>query len=221
MNLPSTIVLLLLIALCGPAKAQLIWHKGEITLVTSIRLTGELCYQPQTNTLVFRMAGKLRVYQAYELERFRYTESTTSLVHTFAPYEILQKNGETQSIIFEELLAEGEVPLLQLPAQYGVRQTPRPDLPYTQKSSWKTPKPWFVWLNGHLVAPDEFVETELDNLVATAPEVVKQWASQFSRPAAPKALARWLTQFNIRVARSQTQSSPMITDQTRPFSMNN
>jgi hypothetical protein len=58
---------------------------------------------------------------------------------------------------------------------------------------------------------------ELDNLVATAPEVVKQWASQFPRPAVPKALARWLIYFNIRVARSQLQSGPMITAQTRPF----
>ena len=217
MNLPSTIVLLLLMALCGPAKAQLVWHKGEITLVTSIRLTGELCYQPQANALLFRMADKWRVYQAYELHQFRYTDSTTSLVHTFAPYEILRKNGETQSVIFEELIVGADVQLLELSAQYGVRQTPKPDLPYTHKSSWQTPKPRFVWLNGQLVAPDEFVETELDNLVATAPEVVKQWASHFPRPANPKALARWLTYFNSQVARSQSQSRPMITAQTRPF----
>ncbi|GAB3642813.1 hypothetical protein [Spirosoma arcticum] len=94
-------------ALSGPAKAQLVWHKGELTLVTSIRLTGELCYQSQANALLFRMAGKWRVYQPYELHRFRYTDSTTNRVRTFAPYEILRKNGDTQSVIFEELIGGG------------------------------------------------------------------------------------------------------------------
>lgn len=215
MNFSSAITLLLFLTLCGPAKAQLVWYKGEVTLVTTIRLTGEVCYQPQANAVLFRMAGKCRFYQAHELEQFQYTDMTT--VHRFAPYEILLKNGETQSVLFEELTAAGaEVRLLELPVQHGAGQAPRPDLPQLHKSSRKTLKPWFVWFNGGLVAPDEFVETELDGLIATAPHAVQQWASHFPRPVQPKALARWLTRFHSQVTRSQSQGNSATIAQTKP-----
>lgn len=217
MNVLSTITLLLLMALCGPAKAQLVWYEGEVTLVTSIRLTGEVCYQPQANAVLFRMAGKWRVYQAHELERFQYTDLRA--IHRFASYEILQKNGETRSIIFEELNATGpEVQLLALSVHHGAQRTTRLlKLPRARKSSWQTPEPWFVWIHGRLVAPDEFVETELDGLIATSPDVVQQWASRYARPADPMALARWLLRFHGQVAQSQSPGNPPTIAQARPF----
>ncbi|GAB3642814.1 hypothetical protein [Spirosoma arcticum] len=74
-----------------------------------------------------------------------------------------------------------------------------------------------MWLNGQLVALDTFVETEIDDVIATAPETVQQWASHFPRPANPKELARWLTYFYGRVARLQSQSSPRVIAEMRPF----
>ena len=214
MNSLSTIPLLLLIALSGPAKAQLLWYKGELTLVTSIRLTGEVCYQPKANAVLFRMAGKWRVYQAHELEWFQYIDMTT--IHRFAPYEILGKNGETQSVLFEELTVAGaEVRLLELPARYGTRQTLQLALPYPNKEAWKTQKHWFVWFNGQLVALDTFVETEIDGLVARAPNAAQHWDRHFPRPANPKALARWLTLFYRQVVRSQSQKSPNVVAKMR------
>lgn len=205
-------------ALSSPAKGQLVWHKGEVTLVTGIRLTGELCYQPQTNALLFRMEDKWRVYRAYELHRFRYTESASDRVRTFAPYEILRRNGETQPVIFEELSAAGaDGRLLELPAQYGARQTLQLALPRIRKAAWQTPKRWFVWLNGQLVGLDSFVETEIDGVIATAPETVQQWANHFPRPDHPQALARWLGSFYGRIAQSQSQSKPRIIARTNPF----
>ena len=200
----------------GLAKAQLVWYKGEVTLVTTIRLTGEVCYQPQANAVLFRMAGKCRVYQAHELERFQYTDMTT--VHRFAPYDILLKNGETQSVLFEELTAAGaDVRLLELSVQHGAQRTPKPDLPHPHKSSWQTPKPWFVWLDGRLLAPDEFVETELSGLIATSPDTVQQWANQYPHPTSPKALARWLLRFYSQLAQSQPRSNISPIAQTKPF----
>lgn len=197
-------------ALSGPAKAQLVWYKGEVTLVTSIRLTGKLCYQPQINALLFQTAGKWRVYQAYELHRFQYTDSIANRVRTFAPYEILRKNGETQSVIFEELIVRADVQLLELSAQYGAGQTLQLELPHIRKSAWQTPNRWFVWLNGQLVALDTFVETEIDGVIATAPDAAQQWARHFPRPATPTALARWLRYFHGYVVRSQSQSNPRV-----------
>ena len=190
------------------ASAQVKWHKGEVSLVTGFRLTGDLCYQFSTNTLLFRQGDKWRMYQIDEILRFRHADPTTNLFHTFAPYEILHPNGKTQLILFEELLPGVDVQLLELPPQYTWQQVAKYHLPSTRTAHWQTPNPRFVWLYGRPVAPDTFVRTELDNLIATSVKTARQWADTTAQPADPNSLGRWLSTFHNRISQGSLQNRP-------------
>ncbi len=202
------------------AHAQINWHKGEVSLVTGFRLTGELSYQYKTNTLLFRQANKWRTYQIEQLLRFRYTDPVTNEFHTFAPYEITRATGEGQFILFEELLPGVDVQLLELPPQYGMQHELRRWLPYTRRAHWQTPNTRFVWLHGRLLDPDAFVSDELNNLVATTPRAVQRWAAEHPHPADPKSLGRWLSSFHNRMAQATAQSevvsNTLVVTQSKP-----
>lgn len=216
----AQVVFLGLLLSAATASAQMKWYSGEVSLMTGFRLTGELCYQFATNTLVFRQGNKWRTYQIDQVLRFRHTDPATNLLHTFAPYEIVQPNGQSQLVLFEELLPGVDVQLLELPAQYSWLQVSRYHLPSTRTTHWQTPNPRFVWLYGRLVAPDTFVRTELDGLLATTPKTVQQWASAASWPIDPKTLGRWLSSFHNRVTQATRQPGPasntIVAHQTIP-----
>lgn len=197
--------LLLLIALCGPARAQesLVWHKGEAVLTTGLTIRGELCYQPRADVLLFRQAGKTRTYTADNLLRFHYTDIATSIAYTYGVYDVPQPTGETRAIVFNELIPGAAIQLLQLPDPHTERWAKIQGLPRNRSANWQTPRPWYVWLDGRFVAPDAFVDSELDGLIAAAPKAVQQWANEFTRPGNPTALARWLAYFNGRMVQEQ------------------
>ena len=111
-------------------------------------------------------------------------------------------------MLFDELISGAAVQLLQLPALHTTKQADKQGLPRNRNANWQTPQPWYVWLDGRLVALDAFVDTDLDGLIASAPTAVQHWANSFARPGNPKALAQWLTYFNGRVTQAQLPGAP-------------
>lgn len=217
MNLQSTTILLMLLCLSGTATAQILWLEGDVTLITGVKIRGEIDYQPQADLLLIRTPDKVRTYTADQLRQFHYIDLSTSHFRTFSSYEITQPTGETRSVIFEELIPNGLVPLLQLPASHGAYWAAKHGLAKPQKILWQTAQLWYIYLDGRFVAPDVFVETELDELVAAAPEAVQQWAEHVPRPTDPSTLAKWLACFSGRVDQAQRQlsSNPKIAN--RPY----
>lgn len=208
-------LLLLLLIFFHPAKAQLNWQQGELTLITGIRLRGDLFYQPQANTLLFRLTNTntWRTYLADQIRGFYYIQRETGRHHHFWVYAVGLKNREESvSVIFEQLIPGAAVALLQLTAANNRRLIAKQGLPGYPASSWQTDQPWYVWLNGRFLAPDVFVKTELDGLLATAPETVRRWGNEYPRPTTPKALARWLAHFDRVMGDAQPKSiiSPTI-----------
>ncbi len=206
------IVLSLLTALADSVNAQkqLIWHEGEATLITGITLRGELSDQPQVDALLFRQAGQVRTYLADELIRFSYQDATDNRRHVVATYDVPQPTGENRAVLLEELIhiPGMSVRLLQLPAPHTLQWAKKNGLPRTIHQDWKTPQPWYVWLTGRFVPLDEFVLTDLDVLIAGAPEAVRKWAADRTRPTHPLALAAWLTLFTQQMLKAQAPAQP-------------
>ena len=213
MKRSSNISLLLLLLLAVSAHAQLAWHKGEVMPATGIRLWGELCYQPRANALLFRQAKEAdtwRTYPADQLRHFSYVTPTG--LHYFATYDVPLSTGATRAMLFQELIPGASVALLQLADTDGSYRKAKQGLPRNPKAAWQTPQLWYVWLDGRLLAPDVFVETELDSLLATTPPSVQRWAKRYPRPTDPKSLARWLAYFDreMHSAHPALPASPTI-----------
>lgn len=197
-----------------PALAQLVWQEGEATLSTGITIRGELYFKPDANALLFRTAGKCRVYQSSQLHHFTFVEVVNSIpcYRLFTAYAV-PKNGQEEEIsplLFEELSPGATVRLLQLPGNRAGRVSKQQGLPPTRNSDWQTPQPWYVWIDGRFVAPDTFVETELSDLLANSPKAVQQWANTRPRPRNPKALARWLTHYYREMEMARQTANPTI-----------
>jgi hypothetical protein len=214
MNRISTSALVLLVGFTLSAHAQLAWHQGEVVPTTGIRLWGELCYQPRTHSLLFRTTAETpwRTYPADQLRQFSYMDAATNGLHHIGTYDVPMSTGQTITLLFEELIPGATVPLLQLVAPNGLSRAARRVLPRMPKAAWQTEHPRYVWLDGRLLAPDVFVETELDGLLATTPTSVQQWAKRYPRPTDPKSLGRWLAYFDREMAnaRSAQPVSPTI-----------
>ncbi len=202
MNRISTSALFLLVGLTLSAHAQLAWHKGEVMPTTGIRLWGELCYQPRTHSLLFRntAATPWRTYPADQVRQFSYMAAATNGLHHIGAYDVPMPTGQTITLLFEELIPGATVPLLQLASLNGLSRAARRGLPRTPKAAWQTEHPWYVWLDGRLLAPDVFVEIELNGLLATTPPSVQRWAATYPRPTDPKSLGRWLAYFDREMA---------------------
>lgn len=217
MNPQSVKILFWLLFLSLTAQAQLLWHEGQVTLITGVKLKGELCYQPQADALLFRTTSQWKTYTADQLTRFQYSDVSINRVRLFAVYAVTQSTGETRPIIFEEIVPKARVPLLQLPVWHSPQWLARMGLPPTRLADWRTEQAWFVWLRDEPVALDTFMETEFDELVAAAPEAVQQWAVRFPRPADPQALARWLCYFNSRVTLAQHRPDATVAALAAPY----
>lgn len=207
------ITVLFTASLAYPTLAQRAWCEGTIILTTGIKLRGQLSHRPDTDVVLFRPANQTAAWRTYsvdQLQRFSYV--TNDRLHHFAIYETLTPTGDTHAILFEELIAGATVPLLQLTTPKRQLGAAKHSLPQPSHHGWQTEKPWYVWVDGRLVAPDTFVETELDALLLTLPASVQQWAARYPRPANPKALARWLAYFEREMAASRTTpvSNPTV-----------
>ena len=176
------------------ALAQLVWTPGEATLSTGVTVRGDLCYQPEANTLLVRIADKCRAYPASQLQHFEFAELTTSCRHSFTVLDVPQDGQQDAApIIFEELVPGATVRVLQLVGHNARRVGRQYGLPATRKADWQTPQPWYIWVDGRFIAPDDFVDNELDNMLLTSPESVQRWAKTKWRPTKPKLLATWLS----------------------------
>lgn len=176
--------------------AQPVWKPGEATLGTGITVRGDLYYQPEANTLLVRIADKCRAYSASQLQHFEFVEETTSHHHHFTVFDVAQEGQqEAVTIIFEELTPGATVRVLQLAGSNARRISRQYGLPATRKAEWQTPQPWYVWVNGRFVAPDNFIETEFDNMLLNSPASVWRWAATKPRPDAPLVLVRWLVYY--------------------------
>ena len=210
--------ILLVTALCAtlaircPVHAQLLWNEGEITLNSGITIRGELCYQPDANTLLFRMAGKWRSYSDNQLQRFHFVDKATNAYRQFTLYEVGQDSqGNTTHLIFEEIIAGVTIRLLQLPGSRANRVGREHGLPHSQPEKWQTPQPWYVWRDGRFVAPNVFVETELDALLMASPDSVQRWAAACSRPSDPLSLSLWLACYLGRMTLAKPHDMPRLT----------
>ncbi|MBC7570480.1 MAG: hypothetical protein H7319_12190, partial [Spirosoma sp.] len=190
------------------AQSSLRWHEGDVTLSIGITLHGELGYQPHSNALVVRIGDKWRTYSADQLQGFRYTDVDSNYSHQFRVYETAGPDMQSVPLIFNELVPGQSVALLQLPGQHGATWLAQHRLPRCQKVAWQTPECWFIWIEGRFVSPDAFVETELDSLVAAAPESVQRWSASTTRPTNPKTLIFWLSRYNGQLARAKSPSKP-------------
>ena len=168
-----------------PAIAQLIWHEGEATLSTGITVRGELSYQPQADALLFRRMAteKWQTYPGEQLQGFRFVDVATSTSFVFARYDVQPPTGETRALLFAELIPGATaVQLLRLPAPHTAQWAAKQGLPQNRAANWQTPQPWYVRLDGRFVALDDFVNNDLDALLAAAPEAVQRWFAGRARP---------------------------------------
>ncbi len=213
MFLHTKILFVLLWLTLNPAYAQphLRWHEGDVTLSTGLTLHAGMCYQPQTNAIIVQTGDTWRTYTADQLQGFRYTDVALSYSHQFRVYETTGPDGQTVPLIFEILVPGQSLALLRLPGQHRANWLAQHGLLRCQRAGWQTPDYWFVWLEGHFAAPDAFVETGLDNLVAAAPESVQRWSANTARPNNPKALSLWLSRYNGRLVQAQNSDRPTIT----------
>ena len=180
-----------------PARAQVVWQEGEITLSTGITIQAGLCFQPETNALLVRRVGKVRLYTAEQVRGFHYVEPATGFIYRYATYPV---GPDATPFIFEERVHQGAVRLLQLAGRQPLRLAEQHGLPQLIDAAWQTPQPWYVWHKGQFITPDVFVSTGLADLLADSPKSARQWAANRPRPETPNALARWLTMFNSRLS---------------------
>ncbi len=179
-----------------PALAQIVWTTGEATLSTGITVQGDLCYRPEMNVLLTRVADKCRVYSARDLQHMEFADLTIGCRRYFTVFDIPQPGQqEAVPLIFEELVPGATVRVLQLTGSNARRVARQCGLPATRKVEWQSPQPWYIWVNGRFVAPDDFVENELDNMLVNSPQPVQQWAKAKWRPTTPKLLAMWLSYY--------------------------
>lgn len=209
-----TIHTYLLLSLIQPARAQVVWSGGDATICTGITIRGEMCYQPTANALLFRLADKWRYYTAAELQNFRYVESRTGTQHWFSIYPVGQ---EGTPFIFEELIPHVYVKLLQLTSYQVVRLAEKHGLPKELRGQWQTPQSWYVWFEGRFMTPYEFVTDGLDDLIVTSPEAVQRWIEERPRPQTLKALARWLHNYNHRVAQAKRKPAEDLPKPAQPI----
>jgi len=127
--------------------------------------------------------------------------------HYVTPYPIQLDSGERQTVLLEELTPGAAISLLQLPVLNGQPDTIEQKLPRIHSPQWRTQRPWYIWFDGRLIAPDSFVRTELDALLTLVPESVQRWAAVYPRPTNPKTLVRWLAGFEQ--AMHQAQAKPV------------
>lgn len=194
-----------------PALAQIVWTTGEATLSTGITVRGDLCYQPEMNALMVRVADKCRVYPAGHLQHIEFADLTTGCRRYFTVLDVPQPGQqEAVPLIFEELVPGATVRVLQLAGSNARLIARQYGLPKTHKSQWQTPQPWYVWVNGRFVAPDDFVDNELDNMLLNSPEPVQQWAKAKWRPTTPKLLATWLACYYGKMHAAKAYAEPTL-----------
>ena len=199
-----------------PAHAQRVWHPGEATLFTGVILRGELSYQPEANAILVRREGTLHAYTASQLQSFSFVNGETFTRHHFGIYTV-SPNGRNDEValIFEKLTPVIAILLLQLPGNQAARVSRKYGLPQSRK--WPTPQPWYVWYDGQFIAPDVFVETEIDVLLATSPEAVQRWGASYPKPANPKELGMWLARYSGQMRLAKPKENRKLITRAGPY----
>ena len=198
-------------------RLPVITHEGEVVLTTGVRLRGSLNYQPLTHTLRVQQANAWHTYQADQIRYFVYTDRTDDKVHHVTAFTLRLASGELQTLLLEELMPGAPIPLLQLPSPNGRHEAISQGLPLPRAANWQTKQPCFVWFDGRLLAPDAFVRTEIDALLTIVPPSVQYWAAAYPRPTNPKALLRWLSEFESEIKRARPNNETYSTPTTYSF----
>ncbi len=193
-----------------PVAAQLTGHPGEAVLSTGITIRGDLCYQPDANSLLISTGDKWRSYMASQLQSFHFTELATGHPHRFTVFDIPQKGQDAVSVILEELTPGVPIHLVRLMGNRANTRGKQYGLPQTRNGKWQSLQPWYVVMNGRFVAPDDFVENVLDGVVERSPESVQQWAEGRPRPGNLSMLNRWLSSYYGKMTAANANTEPVL-----------
>lgn len=87
-----------------------VWHDGEVDLFSGEVLRGRLKYDLDNNNIQLTYGGVIKSYSAYQVESFQFFDEIQKLPRAF--YALPFKKGNYEAPYFFELLAEGELSLL-------------------------------------------------------------------------------------------------------------